>query len=78
VDLFVRASPASKWLSLGAASVALATASQAQADTLREALAAAYNNNPTLASARANQRATDEEVPIRRADGLPSLEGNSQ
>jgi outer membrane protein len=58
--------------------VALATASQAQADTLREALAAAYNNNPTLASARANQRATDEEVPIRRADGLPSLEGNSQ
>lgn len=42
-------------------------------DTLREALAMAYRTNPTLLAARANQRATDENVPIERADGLPSL-----
>ena len=44
----------------------------ARADTLREALAAAYTTNPTIAGARAQQRATDEEVPIQRAPGLPS------
>ena len=42
-------------------------------DTLREALAMAYRTNPTLIAARANQRATDENVPIERADALPSL-----
>lgn len=45
----------------------------AQAETLRDALVAVYNTNPTLEGARANQRATDEGVPIARADGLPSL-----
>jgi outer membrane protein len=49
-----------------------AIAAPAQADTLRDALAAAYDNNPTLESARANLRATDEGVPIQRAQGLPS------
>ena len=44
----------------------------AQADTLREALVAVYNSNPTLEGARAQQRATDEDVPIQRAAGLPS------
>ncbi len=63
-------------LGLSAASISLA--SPAQADTLREALAAAYENNPTLQAARANQRATDENVPIRRADGLPSADGQFQ
>jgi outer membrane protein len=43
------------------------------ADDLREALTAAYTNNPTLEGARANQRAVDENVPIQRAQGLPSL-----
>jgi outer membrane protein len=52
-------------------------AAPAAADTLREALAAAYNNNPTLQAARSNQRANDEEVPLRRADGLPSLSGSA-
>lgn len=42
------------------------------ADTLREALVMAYNTNPSLQSARAQQRATDEGVPIARASGLPS------
>ncbi|EIZ78388.1 outer membrane channel protein TolC [Novosphingobium sp. Rr 2-17] len=44
----------------------------ALADTLREALVSAYQTNPTLEAARAQQRATDENVPIARASGLPS------
>lgn len=43
----------------------------AQADTLRDALVNAYQTNPTLEAARAQQRATDEGVPIARAAGLP-------
>lgn len=50
----------------------------AQADDLRSALVAAYNTNPTLQSARATQRATDENVPIARADGLPSASATAQ
>lgn len=56
----------------GVAGLALG-ASSVQAETLREALVAVYNTNPTLEGARANQRATDENVPIQRAPGLPSL-----
>lgn len=51
----------------------LALAAPAGAETLREALARAYVTNPTLEGARANQRATDENVPISRAQGLPSV-----
>lgn len=51
----------------------LVLAVPAHADTLREALVGAYTTNPTLEAARANQRATDEGVPINRAPGLPSL-----
>ncbi|WP_353228215.1 TolC family outer membrane protein [Novosphingobium sp.] len=58
-----------------AAPLALA-ALPARAETLREALVAAYRNNPDLASARATQRATDENVPIARARALPSLQGS--
>ncbi|MEO1488745.1 MAG: TolC family outer membrane protein [Pseudomonadota bacterium] len=56
-----------------AAVLALSGPAPAQADTLREALATAYNTNPTLQGARADTRATDEDVPIQRAPGLPSL-----
>jgi outer membrane protein len=42
-------------------------------DTLQEALSRAYQDNPTVLAARANQRATDENVPIERADLLPNL-----
>jgi outer membrane protein len=52
---------------------ALLAASPALADTLREALAAAYTGNPTLEAARAQLRATDETVYIQQANGLPSL-----
>jgi len=48
-------------------------AGSAQADTLRDALVSVYNSNPTLEGARATQRAEDENVPIQRAPGLPTL-----
>jgi outer membrane protein len=50
-----------------------AIASPAGAETLREALLKAYATNPTITAQRAAQRATDENVPIARADGLPSV-----
>jgi outer membrane protein len=52
---------------------ALFPASPAAADDLRSALVAAYNTNPTLQAQRAQQRATDENVPLARANGLPNL-----
>ncbi len=48
-------------------------AAPASAETLKDALTRAYQDNPTLAAARAQQRATDESVVIQRAQGLPSL-----
>lgn len=57
---------------LGCLAGLLASTTPAMADTLREALAAAYNTNPILLAARADQRALDENEPIIRADGLPS------
>lgn len=48
-------------------------ATPAQADTLREALVSAHKNNPTLLAARANQRATDEGVPIAKSQALPDV-----
>ena len=47
------------------------------ADDLRDALVLAYNSNPTLQAARAQQRSIDENVPIARAAGLPSLSGTA-
>ena len=46
----------------------------AAAETLREAMVEAYKTNPTLAAQRANVRAIDEQVPIARADALPSAQ----
>ncbi len=51
---------------------------QALADTLQEALALAYQTNPTIQAARADLRGIDETVPIERADGLPSVGGSAQ
>ncbi|QZD94146.1 TolC family outer membrane protein [Qipengyuania gelatinilytica] len=63
-------------LVLSGSVIALAlAATPAQADTLQEALTDAYVNNPTLEAARANQRATDENVQIERSAGLPSIDG---
>ncbi len=52
-------------------------AAPALADDLREALITAYNTNPTLQAARAQQRAVDEGVPIAKAPSLPSLTGTA-
>ncbi len=49
----------------------------AQAETLNQALAKAYQTNPTLNAARANQMATDENFVIQRAAGLPTAQINS-
>ncbi len=59
-------------ISLAAVLAAGSAATPASADTLRDALVEAYNTNPTLQGTRADQRATDENVPINRASGLPS------
>ena len=48
-----------------------------QAETLRDALTQAYNTNPTLTGARAGQRATDEGVPIAKAQGRPDASGTA-
>jgi outer membrane protein len=68
----VNRKPALSWLAGSASLLAFALAVPAGADNLREALVEAYNTNPTLEAARANQRATDEGVTIQRAQGLPS------
>lgn len=66
-----------KRLALLAGAAILALPGAAQADTLKEALVDAYRTNPTLQAARANQRATDENVPINKASGLPSVTGSA-
>ena len=65
-----------KTISFSLLALALAGTSLLQpaaAETLREALTKAYETNPTLAAFRAGQRANDENVPIARARGLPTL-----
>lgn len=57
---------------------ALLLTGAASAETLREAMVRAYQTNPTITGQRAAQRATDENVPIARASGLPSLQGSGQ
>lgn len=59
---------------LGAALLASAIApGAAQADILRNALAKAYVNNPTLRAARAGQRANDELVPQALSGWRPTV-----
>lgn len=53
--------------------ILIMTASAAGAETLQDALAKAYRTNPTLTAARAGQRAIDENVPLAKADGRPSI-----
>lgn len=51
----------------------IVAAGPASAQTLSEALAAAYANNPTLQAERANLRATDESVPAALAGWKPTV-----
>ena len=46
-------------------------------ETLAEALASAYANNPDLNAQRAGLRATDEAVPQARSAFLPSVDGSA-
>lgn len=64
-------------LCLHVAVVTGVTASIAQAETLQQALAAAYKFNPRLDAARAGQRATDEEVPRALSGFRPSITGQA-
>jgi outer membrane protein len=43
----------------------------AHAETLRDALSATYQTNPSLTAARAGQRVIDENVPLAKAQGRP-------
>lgn len=52
-------------------------ANPVEAGTLREALVKAYQANPTLTGARANQRAIDEQAAIERARGRPRVDASA-
>jgi outer membrane protein len=52
-------------------------APEAAAETLRQAMAAAYRNNPRLDAERARLRATDEEVPRARSGYRPQVLGSA-
>ncbi len=61
-------------VAMGVAALAAAGfAAPAGAQTLNEALAAAYSNNPQLLAARAQLRAVDEQVPQALAGWRPSV-----
>ena len=60
-----------------AATAAVTLAPPASADTLRGALADAYQTNPTLTGAREGQKATNEAVPIAKANGRPDVIGSA-
>lgn len=49
-----------------------------RAETLNEALAMAYENNPTLRAERAQLRATDEGLPEARAGWRPTISAEGQ
>ncbi|MBU2534122.1 MAG: TolC family protein, partial [Alphaproteobacteria bacterium] len=51
--------------------------SEAQAESLRSALAAAYKYNPDLEAERANLRATDEDVPRAKSGYRPTIDGSA-
>ena len=62
---------------LSASASLLALGNGAQAQTLEEALAQAYNNNPTLQAERARLRATDEAYVQARAALFPTLSASA-
>jgi len=69
----------SSWTSAAALAVLLTCVQgmPAAAETLSEALSAAYKFNPRLDAARATQRATDEEVPRALSGYRPSITGSA-
>ena len=62
-----------RYLHLASVSLLAALAQPALADTLADAIASAYSNNPEITAARAQLRATDETVEIARTDTRPNV-----
>ena len=64
----------SAWFSLALTILAFgAPFRTASAETITQALAAAYSSNPEINSARAQTRSVDENVPIARAGNRPTV-----
>jgi outer membrane protein len=61
-----------------AAALLAATSGSIHAETLKEALTAAYLYNPTLKSARAQLRATDNQVSLAKSGYRPTITGTLQ
>lgn len=59
------------------ACLSMVAASSAAAETLRDALIAAYRTNPGLDAERARLRATDENVPRARSGYRPTITGEA-
>ena len=74
---FRLASPSVGLGTLAALVWTLTAIAPAGAETLHEALSAAYKFNPRLDAARATQRATDEEVPRAISGYRPSITGSA-
>lgn len=51
--------------------------SSASAETLQQALEGAYRNNPTISAQRASIRVAEEDVPLARAAGMPTVDGSA-
>jgi outer membrane protein len=63
-----------KWIALAAlATAGCFSVAAANAESLHEALGAAYRTNPTLGAERARQRATDEQVPQALSGWRPQV-----
>ena len=65
--------PVTTFASAASAALALLAAVPAAAQTLTEALAYSYNNNPQLLAQRALLRATDEQVPQALSNWRPTV-----
>ncbi len=62
----------------GVAMAGIFAAGAAQAETLADAMRAAYRNNPTLNADRARQRGTDELVPAAKSGWRPTVNATAE
>src|SRR5688572_8519130 len=66
------------FIAMSLLALSLASANTVQAESLKDALATAYLYNPTLKAARAQLRATDEEVARAKSGFRPTITGDIQ
>jgi len=64
-------------LAVGLLAMPLVQANPVRAESLLEAIAAAYQTNPQLDAERSRLRATDEEVPRAKSGYRPTIEGSA-